>query len=264
MKTPGAADILIAARGVLFDAMDALPEQRSALVLVGAQAICLHTGRAPCRIGGVDQRFGHRDGSSHAARRSAARGRDATCGIHARSVDDTTGELALAARRPSRSDGSRATRWCRWQSQHDTTYDFDNKIDAAILLGDEKLTRSFCDSLERHMQGRALSTLLGPDGHAMLAFAQATLGDTVTALASLDRMFELARTVKKVDRAGSVLPADRIATVYARLGDTRMAVAWLDSGLQSRFTVQFYATHPRLATIRASPEWKQFVLEHLR
>ena len=46
MKTPGAADILIAARRVLFDAMDALHEQRSAVVLVGAQAICLHTGRA--------------------------------------------------------------------------------------------------------------------------------------------------------------------------------------------------------------------------
>jgi len=44
MKTPGAADILIAARRVLLDAMDALDEHRSALVLVGAQAIYLHTG----------------------------------------------------------------------------------------------------------------------------------------------------------------------------------------------------------------------------
>ena len=46
MKTPGAADILIAARLMLLDAMDALDEHRSALVLVGARAINLHTGNA--------------------------------------------------------------------------------------------------------------------------------------------------------------------------------------------------------------------------
>ena len=46
MNQHGAADLLIAARRVLLDAMDALHEHRSALVLVGAQAIYLHTGNA--------------------------------------------------------------------------------------------------------------------------------------------------------------------------------------------------------------------------
>ena len=44
MNQHGAADLLIAARRVLLDAMDALHEHHSALVLVGAQAIYLHTG----------------------------------------------------------------------------------------------------------------------------------------------------------------------------------------------------------------------------
>jgi hypothetical protein len=46
MSQPGAADILVAARSALLDALDALTEHRSALVLVGAQAIYLHTGNA--------------------------------------------------------------------------------------------------------------------------------------------------------------------------------------------------------------------------
>lgn len=50
MSQPGAADILVAARRALLDAMDALAEHRSALVLVGAQAIYLHTGNAPVAL----------------------------------------------------------------------------------------------------------------------------------------------------------------------------------------------------------------------
>ena len=50
MSQPGAADILVAARRALLDAMDALAERRPALVLVGAQAIYLHTGNAPVAL----------------------------------------------------------------------------------------------------------------------------------------------------------------------------------------------------------------------
>lgn len=46
MSQPGASDILVAARRALLDALDALAEHRAALVLVGAQAIYLHTGKA--------------------------------------------------------------------------------------------------------------------------------------------------------------------------------------------------------------------------
>jgi hypothetical protein len=38
--------LYVAARGVLLDALDALGEQREALILAGAQAIYIHTGAA--------------------------------------------------------------------------------------------------------------------------------------------------------------------------------------------------------------------------
>lgn len=50
MSQLGAADILVATRRALLDAMDALAEHRAALVLVGAQAIYLHTGNAPVAL----------------------------------------------------------------------------------------------------------------------------------------------------------------------------------------------------------------------
>lgn len=50
MSQPGAADILVAARRALLDALDALVEHRPALVLVGAQAIYFHTGNAPVAL----------------------------------------------------------------------------------------------------------------------------------------------------------------------------------------------------------------------
>jgi hypothetical protein len=51
MSRPGDADVLVAARSALLDALDALREQRDALVLIGAQAIYLHTGGAPVALG---------------------------------------------------------------------------------------------------------------------------------------------------------------------------------------------------------------------
>lgn len=46
MNRSGDADILVAARSALLDALEALADQRVALVLIGAQAIYLHTGAA--------------------------------------------------------------------------------------------------------------------------------------------------------------------------------------------------------------------------
>lgn len=46
MNASGGADPLIEVRGALLDALEALQEHRSAVVLIGAQAIYLHTGRA--------------------------------------------------------------------------------------------------------------------------------------------------------------------------------------------------------------------------
>lgn len=50
MNLPGDAELLVAARKTLLDALEALVEQREALVLIGAQAIYLHTGAAPVAL----------------------------------------------------------------------------------------------------------------------------------------------------------------------------------------------------------------------
>ena len=46
MSAPGASGAYIAARCALLDALDALSDHLDALVLVGAQAIYIHTGEA--------------------------------------------------------------------------------------------------------------------------------------------------------------------------------------------------------------------------
>jgi hypothetical protein len=50
MSRPGSVDLLVAARGALLDALEALSEHRSAVIVVGAQAIYLHTGAAPVAL----------------------------------------------------------------------------------------------------------------------------------------------------------------------------------------------------------------------
>lgn len=50
MSRPGDADILVAARSALLDALEALADQRAAVVLIGAQAIYLHTSGSPVAL----------------------------------------------------------------------------------------------------------------------------------------------------------------------------------------------------------------------
>ncbi|MEU9511491.1 GSU2403 family nucleotidyltransferase fold protein [Micromonospora sp. NPDC048169] len=50
MSGLGDADLLVAARGALLDALEALREHADAVVVVGAQAVYLHTGAAPIAL----------------------------------------------------------------------------------------------------------------------------------------------------------------------------------------------------------------------
>ena len=50
MSAPGDAELLISARAALLDAFQALDAHHDALVLIGAQAIYLHTGAAPVAL----------------------------------------------------------------------------------------------------------------------------------------------------------------------------------------------------------------------
>jgi hypothetical protein len=46
MNPRGSADLLVQARSALLDALEALAEHRDAVIVIGAQAIYLHTGNA--------------------------------------------------------------------------------------------------------------------------------------------------------------------------------------------------------------------------
>lgn len=50
MNPTGDADLLVAARGALLDALDALSVHTDAVIVIGAQAIYLHTGAAPVAL----------------------------------------------------------------------------------------------------------------------------------------------------------------------------------------------------------------------
>jgi hypothetical protein len=50
MSTDGADDLLIRARSALLDALTALRAHRDSVIVIGAQAIYLHTGKAPVAI----------------------------------------------------------------------------------------------------------------------------------------------------------------------------------------------------------------------
>ncbi len=50
MSPTGEPNLVVAARSALLDAMQALDAHRDALILIGAQAIYLHTGDAPVAL----------------------------------------------------------------------------------------------------------------------------------------------------------------------------------------------------------------------
>ncbi len=76
----GASEILVRARSALLDALDALAEQRSALVLIGAQAIYLHTGAAPVALAEStkDSDISRREGSTWRTDSAARQGSNET------------------------------------------------------------------------------------------------------------------------------------------------------------------------------------------
>ena len=102
----GDAELLVAARAALLDALDALAAQRDALVLIGAQANYLHTG-APRLRSPRQPRTATSRSIPGARRRPAPRRRDDRRGLPPRPRLSTAGQLALAHRHSRRSHGAR-------------------------------------------------------------------------------------------------------------------------------------------------------------
>lgn len=119
MSQPGGTDVLLQARGALLDALDALADHRSALVLIGAQAIYLQTGAAPVALAettkdtdiAIDPRVLHDDPRLEVAMRNA--------GFHRSPVDSQPGAwisstgIPVDLMVPERLAGAKARRGAR-------------------------------------------------------------------------------------------------------------------------------------------------------
>ena len=144
----------------------------------------------------------------------------------------------------------------------DTIIDYDDKIDAAMVLRDEDLPRAYYDTPERLLARRTLPTGNGTDNFAVLAYAQATPGHSAAARASLAKMLELARNTNSTTYPTLQIGSDRVASVHTRMREPVNATAWLTAGLQSFCTIPSYASHPRLGPLRKTPVWQEFVKSH--
>jgi hypothetical protein len=108
MSHAGDAALMIAARAALLDALDALAGQREALVLIGAQAIYLHTGAADVALAEVtkdsDLAVDPEPSSTIPSRRRDDQGR-----LSSRPHPPVARQLAVALRHPGRPDGPRSS-----------------------------------------------------------------------------------------------------------------------------------------------------------
>jgi hypothetical protein len=114
---PGAPEPLyVLARRVLLDALEALGDQQDAVILVGAQAVYLHTGEADLAVAEYTTDGRHRD-RSFGAQVGAEAGRVPDgCGVHPRRAGGRKVADHQADRRGSRHGQSRPprTRGRRW------------------------------------------------------------------------------------------------------------------------------------------------------
>ncbi|GJG89079.1 hypothetical protein tb265_42600 [Gemmatimonadetes bacterium T265] len=142
---------------------------------------------------------------------------------------------------------------------------YDTKTDVCLRLGDGARARAYADSLQRLLARRPPrsaddSVYFAP----FLAFAQATLGDTAAARATLTRALAQARAAPAADSL-RVLDAELVAGTYARLGEPETAVRWLEASVTAPgrgVTAQGYAVRPKLLVLHGTPAFERFRRAH--
>ena len=144
----------------------------------------------------------------------------------------------------------------------DTLTFFDNRIDAAVVLGDETLARRECAALVRLFNLRRAHFDPTPDELAAVAYAQATVGQELDARHTLDRAIGLAQKRTPGQYPIPEIDGSRVASVYDRLGDVDNTVAWMDASLRGWATTAWYRIHPRLAKFRTTQAWRDFEKSH--
>ena len=139
---------------------------------------------------------------------------------------------------------------------------FDNRIDAAIVVGDETLTRRECERVVRLFRLKRAHFDASPDEFAILAYALAAAGQELEARRTLARAIGLARAVVPEEYPIRAIQSDRVVAAYDRLGDVVNTVAWMQASLRDYHTTAWYSIHPRLTSFRKTQAWRDFVKAH--
>jgi eukaryotic-like serine/threonine-protein kinase len=139
---------------------------------------------------------------------------------------------------------------------------YDNRIDAAMVLGNSALSKHESEEVVRLFNRERSNFDASPDELAILAYAQAAAGQEGNAKQTLTRAIDLARKKQPVQYPIDQIYSDRVAVTYDRLGDSAGTVAWLEAGLRGYSTTASYMIQPRLAAFRTTQVWRDFVKSH--
>ena len=139
---------------------------------------------------------------------------------------------------------------------------FDQRIDAAVVLGNETLAKRECERVVRLFNLQRANFDPAPDELAILAYAQATAGQELTARRTLAHAIGLARKTAAEEYPIRAIQSDRAVAAYDRLGDVVNTVAWMQASLREYHTTAWYSIHPRLASFRTTKAWRDFVKAH--
>ena len=151
----------------------------------------------------------------------------------------------------------------RVRTLSDSINDIWNRLTAALVLRDERLTNVHAMSLittmtkdNRHLQASGFNRVI-------LAWAQARVGRTAEARATL-----LAAIADARKRTGERYPVrvvhpDGVASVYGLLGEPNEAIVWMEEGIKRTFhTVHSVALHPACAELRNTSAYATFLRRH--
>lgn len=150
----------------------------------------------------------------------------------------------------------RPTGQLRLRTLHDSLWYFDNKVDAALVVGSARLATHFADTLLR-IAKRGNAPGFDDLERDYMAYALALTGDTAAARREVDKLLLDARKL-----AGRQLPLDHvdprsIAAIYAGIGDDTETASWIETAVkQTPYTIEWFMVDPRFRAFRLTPAWQ--------
>ncbi len=151
-------------------------------------------------------------------------------------------------------------------SAGDSLHYYAIKQNVCVWITDDVCARVHGDSLMRLFARHTWGGYNEVHFVSLLAFAQANAGPADAARASLRRILTASRSYSTRE-----LPTDfvtdvpEIAGAYVRLGEPAMAIRWLEASLQTPdggTSARYFEIHPKLQTLRGTPEFEVFLRAH--